>query len=314
MKGLLAYSTISHLGLITVLLGLNSPLGAVAAIFHIMNHATFKASLFMAVGVIDHETGTRDIRRLSGLVHFMPITATAAIVAAAAMAGVPLLNGFLSKEMFFAESLGVSGPVPMLDRMLPYVAVAAGMFGVAYSLRFIVGAFYGPPPVGLPRVPHEPPRLMRLPIQLLVGVCVVVGVLPNLTVRPLLDVAVRSVLGADTPPFELRLWHGFNLPLAMSAITLAGGLGLYLMLRGWFARGSERVPLLPRTDGRTLFERVLGAASRGATGLERALGTRRLQPQLRWIVAVAALAAAVPIVRRGLTAGEIGRASCRERV
>ncbi len=110
LKGLLAYSTISHLGLITVLLGLNSPLALVAAIFHLMNHATFKASLFMAAGAIDHETGTRDIRRLSGLVHSMPITATAAIVAAAAMAGVPLLNGFLSKEMFFAESLDASGP------------------------------------------------------------------------------------------------------------------------------------------------------------------------------------------------------------
>ena len=76
-----------------------------AAIFHMMNHATFKASLFMAAGIIDHETGTRDIRRLSGLYHFMPITATLAMVAAAAMAGVPLLNGFLSKEMFFAETI-----------------------------------------------------------------------------------------------------------------------------------------------------------------------------------------------------------------
>src|SRR5574337_818409 len=128
LKGLLAYSTISHLGLITVLLGLNSPLGAVAAIFHIMNHATFKASLFMAAGVIDHETGTRDIRRLSGLAHCMPITATAAMAAAAAMAGVPLLNGFLSKEMFFAESLDISGPVPFLNRALPYVATAWGVF------------------------------------------------------------------------------------------------------------------------------------------------------------------------------------------
>ena len=74
-----------------------------------MNHATFKASLFMAAGIIDHETGTRDIRRLSGLYRFMPITATLAMVAAAAMAGVPLLNGFLSKEMFFAETLDVHG-------------------------------------------------------------------------------------------------------------------------------------------------------------------------------------------------------------
>ena len=90
----LAYSTISHLGLITVLLGLNSALAAVAAVFHILNHATFKASLFMAAGVIDHESGTRDIRRLNGLYRFMPVTATLAMVAAAAMAGVPLSTAF----------------------------------------------------------------------------------------------------------------------------------------------------------------------------------------------------------------------------
>jgi multicomponent K+:H+ antiporter subunit A len=89
IKGLLAYSTISHLGLITLLLSLGSPLGAVAAIFHMINHATFKASLFMAAGIIDHEAGTRDMRRLGGLFRFMPITATLAMVASAAMAGVP---------------------------------------------------------------------------------------------------------------------------------------------------------------------------------------------------------------------------------
>ena len=102
LKGLLAYSTISHLGLITLLLGLNSPLAAVAAVFHILNHATFKASLFMAAGIIDHESGTRDIRRLSGLIRLVPYTATLAMVASASMAGVPLMNGFLSKEMFLS--------------------------------------------------------------------------------------------------------------------------------------------------------------------------------------------------------------------
>ncbi|HOW49107.1 MAG TPA: monovalent cation/H+ antiporter subunit A [Rubrivivax sp.] len=302
LKGLLAYSTISHLGLITVLLGLNSPLALVAAIFHLMNHATFKASLFMAAGAIDHESGTRDIRRLSGLVHYMPITATAAMVAAAAMAGVPLLNGFLSKEMFFAESLDASGPLPLLDRLLPYVATAAGMFGVVYSLRFILGAFFGPPATDLPHTPHEPPRLMRLPIELLVLVCVVVGVLPNLTVRPLLDVAVPAVLGTQAPPYELRLWHGFNMPLLMSTVAMAGGVLLYRLLRTRLA--GEGVPLLPPIDGRALFERTLDLTRRGARRLERRLATRRLQPQLRWIVGVAIAAAALPIVQRGFGTGE----------
>ena len=118
LKGVLAYSTISHLGLITLLLGMDSPLATVAAIFHMLNHATFKASLFMAVGIIDRETGTRDIRRLSGLFRFMPVTATLAMVAAASMAGVPLLNGFLSKEMFFAETIETHDG-SLVDRRFP---------------------------------------------------------------------------------------------------------------------------------------------------------------------------------------------------
>ena len=179
LKGLLAYSTISHLGLITLLIGLDTPLGQVAAIFHIMNHATFKASLFMAAGIIDHETGTRDIRRLSGLWRFMPITATLAMVAAAAMAGVPLLNGFLSKEMFFAETIEIHDN-SLVDQALPYIVTVASMFTVAYSLRFIRDVFFGPPPQGLPRTPREPPFLMRFPAELLVLACLVVGIVPAL--------------------------------------------------------------------------------------------------------------------------------------
>jgi multicomponent K+:H+ antiporter subunit A len=136
LKGLLAYSMISHLGLITLLTGLDTPFGQIAAIFHIFNHATFKASLFMAAG-------TRDIRRLSGLWAFMPITATLAMVAAAAMAGVPLLNGFLSKEMFFAETIEIHDN-SLVDQALPYIVTLASTFTVAYSLRFIRDVFFGP--------------------------------------------------------------------------------------------------------------------------------------------------------------------------
>ena len=113
MKGVLAYSTVSHLGLITLLLGMDSPLALVAAVFHMINHATFKASLFMAAGIVDHESGTRDLARLARPARAMPITATLATVAAAAMAGVPLLNGFLSKEMFFSETIFAGDALPI---------------------------------------------------------------------------------------------------------------------------------------------------------------------------------------------------------
>ena len=301
LKGLLAYSTISHLGLVTLLLGLDTTLGCVAAIFHMLNHATFKASLFMAAGIIDHETGTRDIRRLSGLYRYMPITATLATVAAAAMAGVPLLNGFLSKEMFFAEALEVEGPLPWLDRALPYLVTIGAAFSVAYSIRFIHGVFFGPPPTNLPREPHEPPRWMRFPIELLVLACVVVGVFPAQTIGALLDVAVGGVLGRATPGYDLSPWHGFTLPLLMSVVALAGGVLLSVGLHRHYARNVEGTPFLPKIDARRVFDAVLVALSwRWARASMRWISTDRLQPQLRWVVVLAIAAPLWPVHYFGL--------------
>jgi len=277
LKGLLAYSTISHLGLITVLIGIGTPQAIVAAIFHILNHATFKASLFMATGIIDHETGTRDLRVLRGLRHTLPVTATLAIVASAAMAGVPLLNGFLSKEMFFAETLNVGG-----DRngWMSYAAVAMGMFSVAYSLRFI-SVFFGAPAQDLPRSPHEPPRWMRLPVELLVLACLVVGVAPGVSIAPLLNLAAVATLGKATPAYDLAVWHGLNLPLLMSVCALGGGVLLYVVLRRHFdLQQREHVPLIHRFNGAQAYETMMLQIMRGAEWLLRHLGTQRLQSQL----------------------------------
>lgn len=288
LKALLAYSTISHLGLITLLLGLNSPLAAVAAVFHIMNHATFKASLFMAAGIIDHETGTRDIRKLSGLLKVMPITGTLAIIASASMAGVPLLNGFLSKEMFFAETVFIQS-TPWVDKSLPVIATLAGIFSVAYSARFVFDVFYGPPcGPDVPKQPHEPPHWMRVPVELLVLVCLVVGVAPAWSVGAFLAAAATPVVGGELPAYSLALWHGFNLPLLMSFIALAGGALLYLMHRRGRRRGAlEYTPLLHGLDGQRVFENVMARLSEAGRRSRRLLGTRRLQTQLMLLVAVA---------------------------
>jgi multicomponent K+:H+ antiporter subunit A len=299
LKGLLAYSTISHLGLITLLIGLDTSLGQVAAIFHIMNHATFKASLFMAAGIIDHECGTRDIRRLTGLWRFMPITASLAMVAAAAMAGVPLLNGFLSKEMFFAETIEIHDN-SFLDQALPYIVTAASMFTVAYSLRFIRDVFFGPPAKNLPRTPREPPSLMRFPAELLVLACLVVGIAPARTVGPLLDTAVRGALGTAPPAYSLAVWHGFTPTLLMSALAMAGGILVYRVLRPYLL-GWNRPPVLRVINGRRIFERVLDAyVCRFAISMERILGTRRLQPQVQLLVCIALLAGAAPFYTQGI--------------
>jgi multicomponent K+:H+ antiporter subunit A len=292
LKGLLAYSTISHLGLITTLLGMNSPLAAVAAVFHIINHATFKASLFMAVGIIDHEAGTRDIRRLSGLARYMPVTATLTMVAGAAMAGVPLLNGFISKEMFFTEAVFVSA-APWFQRVLPVAAVVAGMFSVAYSLRFTARVFFGPDTcASLPRVPHEPPHWMRVPIEVLVLACLVVGIVPQWSIHHILSTAAQPVVGGTLPEFDLAIWHGFNLPLWMSFLALAGGIVLYLLLRKPLQSGRlRRAPLVGLFNGKRMFHHAMARLTAASRSALRLLGTRRLQPQLFLLVLVTVVAA-----------------------
>lgn len=287
LKRVLAYSTVSHLGLITLLLGLNSSLAAVAAVFHIMNHGTFKASLFMAAGVVDHETGTRDIRRLSGLLRAMPRTGTLALVASAAMAGVPLLNGFLSKEMFFAETIFLSSH-RWVEISLPVFATLASIFAVVYSLRFGYDVFFGPPSTDLPREPEEAPRWMRTPIALLVLACLVVGVAPSISIGPSLAAAARPVVGGTLPEYELAVWHGFNLPFVMSLVAISGGLACYLWLRTRQARGElQDPPLVSRLNARRLFERALLGATVISRKTLRIVGTRRLQTQMFAIIAVA---------------------------
>ncbi|NMY76634.1 monovalent cation/H+ antiporter subunit A [Pseudomonas sp. WS 5071] len=304
LKGLLAYSTISHLGLITLLLGLNSPLAAVAAVFHILNHATFKASLFMAAGIIDHESGTRDIRKLSGLFKLMPYTATLAMVASASMAGVPLLNGFLSKEMFFAETVFINS-TKWVEIALPVVATVAGTFSVAYALRFTVDVFFGPPATDLPHTPHEPPRWMRAPVELLVFTCLMVGIFPAQTVGPLLAAAARPVVGGELPEYSLAIWHGLNAPMIMSLITMSGGIVLYVLLRKQLKLNRFPLPPLIRFfNGKRFFERSLVVIMRGARRIERRISTQRLQSQLFLLVLAAVIAGLIPMIYSGLSWGD----------
>jgi multicomponent K+:H+ antiporter subunit A len=303
LKGLLAYSTVSHLGLITLLLGLGSPLAAVAAVFHILNHATFKASLFMAAGAIDHETGTRNIDRLSGLYRAMPITGTLALVASAAMAGVPLLNGFLSKEMFFAEVVHASAG-PLMRYALPVLATLAGMFAVVYALRFSVDILTGPPSPDLPRKPEEPVRWMRVPIELLVLACLVVGIFPEASIGRVLATAAAPVVGGVLPAYSLVLWHGFTAPFAMSILAMAGGIVGYLLLRRRFRRGQLLdPPLMVLLDGYRAFHALLALQSRAARATLRLVSTARLQPQLFVIVATSVVIAASTLLDEGIAWG-----------
>ncbi|SHE56268.1 multisubunit potassium/proton antiporter, PhaA subunit /multisubunit potassium/proton antiporter, PhaB subunit [Modicisalibacter ilicicola DSM 19980] len=255
LKAILAFSTVSHLGLITVLLGIGSPMALVAALFHILNHATFKAALFMSAGIIDHETGTREIARLGGLRRAMPVTALLSTIAGAAMAGVPLFNGFLSKEMLFAETLAA----PLLGGLgwlLPVLATLGGVLSVAYSLRLIHAVFFKEPREAPAQPPHEPPWLMRAPVALLALLCLVVGVAPVL-VEGLLGLALEPVLGKAFE-FHLSIWHGVNLPLMMSLVALIVGVAAY-----WRHANLRRlIKGFRPVDARLVFEAAIQSLGR----------------------------------------------------
>lgn len=297
LKGLLAYSTISHLGLITFLIGLGSPLAAVAAIFHILNHATFKAALFMTAGIVDHETGTRDMRQLGGLWRLMPWTATLAMTATAAMAGVPLFNGFVSKEMFLTEAV-VFGQSGGWRWLVPAVAGLAALCSVAYSARLVHDTFFNGKPRDLPNPhPHEPPWGMKAPVALLAVICVVVGLLPSLTLGPLVLVASTALLGQAPPDFHLAIWHGFNLPLLLSMVALAGGVGLYALLaRGGRLHQLQSETWFGRLTGPNIFTRSNDGLFAWAGRVTALLEIGSLQRYIAWMLMATLVLAASPLL------------------
>jgi multicomponent K+:H+ antiporter subunit A len=215
------------------------------------------------------------MRRVNGLFKFMPITATLAIVAAASMAGVPLLNGFLSKEMFFAEAVGH----PVFDEMrwlLPTFATVAGILAVAYSSRFIHDVFFNGDPIDLPRQPHEPPRWMRAPVEVLVVLCLLVGIFPQWSIAPILHVSASAVLQQELPAFHLAVWHGFNAPFMMSLVALGGGIALYVMRHPLYALYGR----LPSIHASIVFERFHNGLAEFAAALVQRMDNGSLQRYL----------------------------------
>lgn len=225
LKAILALSTVSQLGLIMWLFGLGTVDAAHAGVFHLLNHATFKGLLFMVVGIIDHETGTRDISRLSGLRKAMPVSAALAAIGAASMAGIPLLNGFLSKEMFleavYHSPMGLMGAI---------VATGASVLTTTYSLILAYKIWYGPAVSDTPKHPHEAPWLMLLPPAVLAFLVITIGVAPGIVEQPIVAPAIAAVLQSQAELPHIALWHGLTPALLMSAVAIGGGVITYLRL------------------------------------------------------------------------------------
>jgi multicomponent Na+:H+ antiporter subunit A len=219
LKALLAYSTVSQLGFLAALAGVGTQKAALAACAHLVAHALYKATLFMVVGIIDREAGSRDIRELSGLRRAMPWTAAATGLAGLSMAGLPPLLGFVSKEEAFAAFAAVPGG-GWLTAVASVLAVLAAVITFGYGARIFEGAFGGP----LTQQLYEPARLFLAPATLTGIAGLVLGVGVGL-LDPLAQ-AVAEVVTGTAITEHLALWHGLTPALAMSAVTIAAGLVL----------------------------------------------------------------------------------------
>ncbi|PPD64320.1 Na+/H+ antiporter subunit A [Staphylococcus pseudintermedius] len=251
LKGILAFSTVSQLGMIMSMLGI----GAVsyhfqgdesqlylaaysAAIFHLINHATFKGALFMITGAVDHATGTRDTRKLGGLMTIMPISFTLSIITSLSMAGVPPFNGFLSKEAFIESMIEVTHAsvfsLNTVGLLIPIVAIVGSIFTFVYSFKFIVEIFLGDhKPDVLPNKAHEASILMNISPAILAGLVILIGLFPSIVSAPLVEPAVKSIANTNEVSASFHLWHGFTPALIATLVIYVIGAVLILTAKRW---------------------------------------------------------------------------------
>lgn len=282
MKRILAYTTLSVLGMLTMLIGVGTELALQSAIFFLFGHALYKAALFLCAGNVDHACHTRDVRRLRGLRFALPATAAAAGLAALSKSGFPPFFGFLGKE--YAYKAGVE----LSELAIPVITVAFLMNMMLLALAFQAGVhpFWGKrEDAKLDDKPHELPRSMWLP-PLALGIAgVAIGLFPALLVLPLVQAAVAAVGGV---PVELSvaLWHGFNLPLLLTALTIAAGLGLYI-IREKFWRFYPAIVETPKISFDKVYDFLFAGLLATAKWQTRRIQNGRLHDYLATVVAVA---------------------------
>jgi multicomponent Na+:H+ antiporter subunit A len=256
LKAILAFSTVSQLGMIMSLLGVGAAalhygtikdgyyiVAVTAAVFHLINHATFKGSLFMVTGIIDHETGTRDIRKLGGLMNFMPITFTLAIIGTFSMAGIPPFNGFLSKEMFFSGMLRAAQMdifnLETWGMLFPVIAWTASVFTFLYSMMYVFKTFTGKyQPEKMEKKPHEAPIGLLVSPVILASLVLIFGIFPNVLSHSIISPAMGSILPSlleNGEAFDVHIshWHGPGAELYMTIGVIVLGFLLFKSLPKW---------------------------------------------------------------------------------
>jgi multicomponent Na+:H+ antiporter subunit A len=291
LKRLLAWSTVSVLGLLTLLLGLGTPIAARAFAVTLLAHAFYKATLFLVVGNVDHAAGTRDVERLSGLRRALPWTAAAAAAGAISMAGAPPLFGFLAKETAYEAAL----EAPVWAPLFGAATFATGVFLVFAAARVGLEIFRGEPQP-TPRTPHEAPRAMRLGPVALAAAGLAAGLLVGPAERALVAPAAAAILQEQVPT-GLALWHGFTPILALSAATLLAGAVLY-RARGRVRGVAARLTALGRAGPGRAFDAGWAALLAGAAWQTSALQSGSLRRYL-----AVTLTAAFGALALGLASG-----------
>lgn len=256
LKALLAYSTISQLGLIMSLFGFGSVAlhagysehavlysqATFAALFHLVNHSTFKGALFMVVGIVDLSVGTRDVRRLGGLMAIMPITFSIALIGSFSMAGLPPFNGFLSKEMFFESMLAVRHleffSMGTWGILFPVIAWIASIFTFVYSMIIVFQTFFGPhKPDRLDRKAHEAKMGILIAPSILAVLVIAIFLFPNIIgnylLRPAMAAIYPSIPNIVSLTEPIQKWHGVNTPLLMTLGIIILGALLYKFIHRW---------------------------------------------------------------------------------
>jgi multicomponent Na+:H+ antiporter subunit A len=221
LKRMLACLTVSALGMLTLFLGVGTAQAIAAAMVFLLAHALYKGALFLVAGVIDHETGTRDVNNLGGLRSAMPITATIAVLAALSLAALPPTLGFVGKEMLLGASLEANKE----SLIIPIALVLASIIYVATAGIVAIRPFFGKK-LPTPKPPHEASPWLWLSPAVLAALGVVFGLLPSMVQDSLLRAAVQAI-AREPVTLDLALWHGFNLPLALSVVSIACGLAIY---------------------------------------------------------------------------------------
>lgn len=304
LKSLLAFSTISQLGLIMTLLGLGSASAffsggadsvfytkaTMAAIFHLINHAVFKGALFMVVGIVDHETGTRDIRRLGGLMAVMPVTFSIALIGTFSMAGMPPFNGFLSKEMFFTAVLNITElelfHMETIGVLFPIIAWVASIFTFVYSMLLLFRTFTGKAQFeNLDKKPHEAPLGLLLPPVVLAALAVVFGLFPGLLSYSLIEPAMAAIHPSllqtgDKFLVKIEMWHGWTPELFMTMGVVLLGAALY-KTRSRIKAATE--PLFARVSLNQTYDAVLKFGDMGASRLTNRYMTGSIRHYLLYI-------------------------------